>query len=264
MPFTDEMRQRAAEVRRQNREAREAAASSTAVAERPTIEEDAEPDSENVMAKLASLFSQAATEKKGRDRAINEALDVLGKLDPIKYPEIADNDQVQAFIEKVQQQRAQSSDVPPGTIMGSGLAAYKKPWTVGDLLKGRGMPAQEAIANGFIEWVMYRPMKNFDVTWQGIRILWPARREGYFPKSHVDQFEQSLDAEEFAEQHAAWLFNHPEAQAHADFFTTNAPRVKAMDHSKGEYHHPGAGLIDLTPSPDLVALSGGSIPAEET
>lgn len=235
-------------------------AAATAVAEREPEPEADEPTSENVLAQLAGLFQQAAGQKQGREKAVNEALEVLGKLDPFKYPDIADNPAVMDFVEKVQQQRAKSTDVPPGTIIGTGMAAYKKPWTKADLLKGKGMPPAEAIAKGYIEWIEYRPVKNFDVTWNGIRIVWPARALGYFPKSHVDVFEQSLDADAWNEQHAAWLFNNPNVPFQMDYGTTNGPRVRAMDESKGEYYRPGAGAIDMAPSVDLLesAEEGGT------
>lgn len=263
MPFTDEQRQRAAEVRRQNREARLAAARPSAVIERPPDPEpqpdpepDPEPDSGNVLAHLAGLFQQAAGQKAGRDKAITEALDVLGRLDPTKYPEIADNEQVQQFVERVQLARAQSTDVPPGTILGTGMAAFKKPWTKSDLMKGKDMPVEEARAKGYIEWVHFTPWSNFNVTWQGITIRWPAFTEGYFPKSHVDTYQESQRLQRYAENHAAWLFNTPNVPVDPSFFMTNAPRVKAMDQSHGEYYRPGGGEIDLRPSSDLVEMAG--------
>lgn len=226
-------------------------ASATAVADRPE-EGDDEPSSQDVLSQLAGLFQQAAGEKRGREKAINEALDVLGRLDPMKHPEIASNPTVMDFVDRVQSQRLQSMDVPPGTIIGTGLAAKKKPWTKGDLLKGKGMRPEEAQAKGFIEWIEYTPYRNFDVTWNGIRIVWPARRRGYFPKSHVDLFEQSIAADEWNERHAAWLFNNPDVPFEMDFNNMNAARLKAMDESSGEYYKPGAGAISMTPSTDLV------------
>lgn len=221
-------------------------------AEEAASPKDEEPASEDVLKQLAGLFAEASGQKSNREKAVTEAIDLLGKLDPFKYPDIADNPTVQAFVEKVQQQRAQSTDVPPGTIIGTGMAAFKKPWTKNDLLKSKDLTPEEARARGWIEWVEYRPIRNFDVTWQGIRIIWPARRLGRFPKAHVDVFEGSLDAELWNEQHAGWLFNVPGVDIHADYFTTNAPRAKAMDMSKGEYYQPGAGAIDMTPSADLI------------
>ena len=233
----------------------------TAVAERPPEPEPSENeealDSDNVLAQLAGLFQQASGQRSGRDKAITEALDVLGKLDPRKYPEIADNPAVQDFVEKVQAQRAQSSDVPPGTIMGTGLASFKKPWTKNDLLKGKDMPVEEARARGFMEWITYRPMHTTVVIWQGIKVHFMARRPIYTPKCFADVYEDSLAQQDFAERHAAWLFNTPGVQVDPAFFTTNAPRVKAMDQSKGEYYVPGGGEISLAPSPDLVAMGGG-------
>lgn len=235
---------------------------STATLEPPTeptdddyaaaVQQDDDPSSEDVLKTLAGLFSEASSQKSGREKAINEALEVLGKLDPFKYPDIANNETVMAFIDKVQQQRAQSEDVPPGTIIGTGMAAFKKPWTKNDLLKSKGMPVEEARAKGLIEWIEYTPFKNMDVTWQGIRIVWPARRRVYIPKSHVDVFEQSMSADEWNERHAAWLFNNPDVPFEADFNNMNAARLRAMDESKGEYYKPGAGLIAMAPSPELL------------
>lgn len=224
----------------------------TAVAEREPEADAEDPTSEDVLAQLAGLFQQASSAKTGREKAVSDALEVLGKLDPFKYPDIADNATVQAFVEKVQQQRAQSLDVAPGTILGSGLAAFKKPWTKNDLLKGKGLPVEEARAKGLIEWMEYTPFKNMDVTWQGIRIVWRARQRGYFPKSHIDTFESSISADEWNERHAAWLFNNPDIPFEADFNNMNSARLRAMDESKGEYYKPGGGLIAMAPSPELI------------
>jgi len=247
------MRQKAAKTRARNKQARLAAGntSTAAVADRPEESED-EPSSDDVLGQLSTLFQKARSQRAGRDRAISEALDIIGRLDPTKYPEIADNEVVQQFVDRVQEQRLKTMDVPPGTILGTGLAARKKPWTKGELLKGKHMPPEEARARGFIEWVEYRPMKNFDVTWNGIRITWPARRLGYFPKSHVDLFEQSIDADAWNERHAAWLFNDPSVPFEPDFNNINASRLRALDESHGEYYVPGGGVIAMAPSADLM------------
>ena len=114
-------------------------ASATATLEPPSdsqpvaVEED-EPASEEVLAQLATLFQKASGEKQGRDKAVNEALDLLGKLDPFKYPDIADNPAVLDFVDKVQMQRAVAQDLPPGSIIGSGIWVKKIPWTKAQLL----------------------------------------------------------------------------------------------------------------------------------
>lgn len=262
MGFTPEARQLAAEARARNKALR-AEQAATAVAERLPSDEAEVPESEGVLAELAGLFARASGEKKGRDKAINEAIDLLGKLDPIKYPDIADNPAVQSFIDRVMSVRVQSADVPPGTLIGSGMSATIKPWSWADLLKGKDVPVDEVArrANAgelIFPWVEYRPMKTTFVGWNGLHVYFRARQLVYVCKVFVDVFEESLNNEEFGEQHAAWLFNTPGVAPNRDFFSTTAPNIKAMDMSKGEYFQPGGGTIDLTPSADLASLGGGT------
>lgn len=264
MAFTPEARQAAAEARARNRALRAEAVN--AVLERPPDPDpdpEDEPDSGNVLAELATLFKQASGEKRGRDKAINNAIELLGTLSPAKYPEIADNPAVQAFIDKVQSSRAQSGEIRPGTLIGTGIAAFIKPWSWSDILKGKDVPLDEvekrqATGEIIFPWVIYQPIKTTFVGWNGLHVYFRARQRVYVCKVFVDVFEESLNLEEFAEQHAAWMFNTPGIQVQRDFFSSNAPQMKAMDMGHGEYFQPGGGMIDLTPSPGLAALGGGT------
>lgn len=231
----------------------------TAVAEPPDAPEPEieEPgaESDNVMAQLAGLFSQAAGQKADRDQAINQAMDILGRLDPRKYPDIADNPSVIDFVDRVQTARAQQQGARPGSYIGNpnSIAGKKVPWTWNDLNKSIDWtPEQVAEANARGEiafpWVEYRPMHTRTIIWNGLRVFFKARQLVKVCKVFVDTYENALNEEEFAEQHAAWLFNVPGVQAHRDFFTTNGPRVKAMDESKGEYFSSGGGMISMAPS----------------
>lgn len=216
---------------------------------------------EDVMHQLASLFAKASTEKKGREKAINDALDILGRLDPAKYPDVADNPAVEAFVEKVQAARAQSADMPPGTVIGRGIAAQKVPWSWAHLKKSMNLSPEEFAERSKTEpilfpWVEYMPIKTTTVVWNGLRVYFKARQRVYVCKVFVDAFEESLNQEEFAAQHAAWLFHSPGAATHRDMLTSGAAKVRAMDESKGEYYHPGGGMIGLAPSSDLVGLGG--------
>lgn len=252
---------------RKARLAEQKAAAATAVADRPDEDDDDETpvsslSSEGVLSELAGLFQRAASKEQGSDKAITDALELLGSLNPLKYPDLADNPTVQAFIERVQGARMQSSDLPPGSIIGSGLTASKKPWSWGDLKKSMHVSVEEvtrrnALGEIIFPWVEYMPIKNSPVIWNGLQVYFRARQRVYVCKVFVDVFEESLTQEEFAEQHAAWLFNTPGVVARRDFFTTTAPRLKAMDMGKGEYYQPGGGQISMAPSPDLVGLGGG-------
>lgn len=276
MAFTEESRRLAAEARARNRAARKEQEATLAEMEKPLgrvqfpdMQQQAdaafatdEPTSEGILADLAGLFSKAAGEKSGRDKAIDEALTLLGSLNPMKYPDIVDNPKVQAFVDQVLAAKLKSKDLPPGSIIGNGVASGKKPWNWSDLNKSMHLSMEEvAAANARGEicfpWVEYMPIKNTPIIWNGLTVYFRARQRVRVCKVFVDVFEESLNNEEFAEQHAAWLMNVDGAAVHRDFYTTNAPRLKAMNMGKGEYYHPGGGEISLAPSPDLVALGSG-------
>lgn len=263
MAFSEESRQKAAEVRARNREARKQAAS-VAEAEpegalpEPESTADA-PESEGILSDLAVLFTKASSQKAGRDKAIDDALTLLGSLDPMKYPDLAENPTVQQFVDKVQAKRAESPEVRPGTLMGTGIAAFIKPWSWSDLKKSIDMDIEEVTRRDkageiCFPWVVYMPIKTTYVGWNGLHVYFRARQRVKVCKVFVDVFEESLNNEEFAEQHAAWMFNAPGVQTNRDFFTTNAPRMKAMDMGKGEYYQPGGGMISLATSEDLATL----------
>jgi hypothetical protein len=241
------------------RQAQKAAAAVAKAPPEPVVAEDESGD--NILGQLAGLFQQASSKKSGRDKAVNDALEILGRLDPREYPEIADNEMVQDFVTKVQNARAKAADLPPGTIVGSGISVHKVPWEWHHLRRSQHLTPEEARAQGLMEWVEYTPLRDQYVGWNGLFWYFRRRRRERVPKCFVDVFEEGLNQEEFAEQHAAWLMNRPGVRAHRDFFTTNAPRLKAMDESRGEYYQPGAGLIDLAPSKDLLELAG--VGAEE-
>jgi hypothetical protein len=241
------------------RAAKAAKPAAVAVAEPPAQEipvaEGEAPDSDNVMQQLAGLFSAAAGQKAGRDRAINDAMEILGKLDPHKYPDIADNPSVIEFVDRVQTARAQQQGLRPGSYIGNpnSIAGKKVLWTWGDLNKTINWTDEEVVAanaRGEIAfpWVLYRPMHTRTIIWNGLRVYFRARQQVKVCKVFVDTYEEALNQEEFAEQHAAWLFNVPGAQTHRDFFTTNGPRVKAMDESRGDYFKSGGGMISLATS----------------
>lgn len=231
--------------------------SATAVAEPEPASTEEAPDSDNVMAQLAGLFQAAASKTKNRDKAVNDAIAILETLDPQKYPDIADNETVMAFVDRVQTARAQQHGLRPGSYIGNPntVAGKKVPWTWADLNKSINLSVEEVTKRAqagevIFPWVEYRPLQNKTVIWNGLMVHFRARQLVKVCKVFVDTYEESLNQEEFAEQHAAWLFNTPGAPTHRDFFTTNGPRVKAMDESKGDYYKPGAGMISMAVSQD--------------
>lgn len=231
MAFTKETARLAAEKRRQK-------AAAPDVPDEP-LATVTPPLSDDPLAELGALFTQMAGKKTARQEAAEEALALLARLNPTEHPEIADDPRVQAFVERVQGAKAQSADVPPGTVIGTGLTAFKKPWSWHDLAEGK------------VEWVTFTCPERIRVGYNGLFWQFLANEETYCPKAFVDVYRETMRNRKFSEQHVAYLFRQRGAAPTRDMLDPTgagvaAARVAATHHDPmgaPAHYVPGGGLI---------------------
>lgn len=139
MGFTDEQRQKAAETRDRNRQARMASgnapSTATATLEPPAVQEDGLTAA---LTGLTRMLGQAQTKKTKQADIIAQIEKVLEGIDPDEYPDIAKSDVVQQLFDAVVAQKtdsAASTGQAPGSIVwvrspqtGLMVAASKVPW----------------------------------------------------------------------------------------------------------------------------------------
>lgn len=204
---------------------------------------DEQDDKAGVLAELADLFTKAQTDTKRRSRHVESIVSLVATLDPKDYPELADNPVLTKFVEDVQAAKMKDPSIPPGTILNKGtLAENKKPWTVQDL-KSPPPDWQEGdpLPPGHTQWHRFIPERNQTVVFDGIRVNLFRRREFYGPKIFYDLYMQTLNAEEAAEQHAAFLFKVPGARVPDDPTILGEGTAAVRSSATNGTYYPGMG-----------------------
>lgn len=221
--FTPEQRAKAIETRRRNQEAAKAAASTTAVAERPVVDEG--------MADILKLLGASVADAQKAANVEDQLITLLSGLDPEKHKDLFKNPKVQAFFEAASEKRVNAADVPPGTILNPGSPVENaKPWTMDDIM--RTYPLVE-----------FTPHESKQVFFDGVMWQFIRRKKVTVPKIFVDLYEEAEENIMYAENHAAFLFGNAQP-ASPDMMTPEAARVRGMGRGT---HYPGGGY-DAAPA----------------
>lgn len=86
---------------------------------------------ETKLTALSAALEALAEEDKVDDGVLEAVESTLSGLNENTQRAVLNLPAIQRLIEKAQEQ--DTREVPPGTIIGSGLTAYKKPWTLNDI-----------------------------------------------------------------------------------------------------------------------------------
>lgn len=197
--WTEEQKQRMRE------KARARVAQAAAAIAEPEPEPDAEGD---VLADLMASISKLRDKKTGQKKALEDLGKILDRLDPTEHPELADDPTIQAFVERIGStriQQAKAQGLPPGTVVGEGIAQQSIPWTekdVIDLVKD---------ADGNPIWVTLVPSETIPLFFNGVRCQLIADQEVTIPKAFYDLYMESRRARRLAEQHKAYMFGKSES-----------------------------------------------------
>ena len=253
----EKMRQAAAETKRQIaalREAQMSAAGGVAVAEEeataPETRIDEEYDfvaAEDLFGTAANLFQRAATEGRLTRAETAQLEGILSKIDPMKNPEIADNAAVQAFLERMAERKAADPGVRPGELVGTGLAATRKPWT------------HAAVMQRMLEWIntgqgetgfrpqTFTPNQSRLLIWNGLAVRVYADEEATVPECYFEIYRNMQVGVRSAQQHAELMFRQrggidPRV---ADVTIMGNATARVRGNGMGATYLPGEGGFDV-------------------
>ena len=179
---------------------------------------------------LLSAASSTAT-KADQEAALAALAEALPKLDFKRFPELRDNPVIEAFLEQLSEQRAEATDVPPGTIIDKGKPTERiKDWTERDLAKS-GMQI-----------VSFTPMETIPVVWNGLRCQLIAGEEITTYKCFKDVYDEHIFETRFADAHKRWLFQQQQGLPHPDMANPDGIRARAT--GSGGTLAIGAGLFE--------------------
>lgn len=179
---------------------------------------------------LAATLFKVADDKAERNRVLDQLEVFLGRLSAKDYPDLADSEIVQTFVERLAQRRAETSSDPPGTIYNRGsLNQYKKSWTEHDLAKS-GM--------GLVEFEVAEPEV----------VVWNGMRRDYEPgvtyrdyKCFVDTMRERTRNIRLAHEHAEYMFRMRQGLSDSSIASIGTARVRGTA-DRGSYR-PAAGLF---------------------
>ena len=190
--WTPEQRQAASERFKQR--------AATAVMEQSS---DAGPtDDSDVLTQLARTLMQAASKKANQKKVLDDLGRILDQIDPKAHPELAEDPTIQAFVEKIggaRIQQAQARGMPPGTVVGTGMAAQALPWTLNDVVN---LVKNE---HGEPVYVTFTPTETTPVFFNGVRCQLIADEEVTIPKAFYDLYQESRRLTRLGEQHKAYM-----------------------------------------------------------
>ena len=256
MPSTTTKRPRTAAQRANDQKMRDDALR-TREANRRQHPEDAPASPDDLVQELANLFATASKDRGARQRDLADAERILGKMDPFKYPELADSPVIQRFVDQMAERTNQDPGVPPGTLVGTGLGLHKKIWQHKDVLDrmliweyGPDDPKWPQRDPAF-EPVTFIPMETIPITWQGLTVTVISREVAKVPRCFYEIYEERNRALVTGEQFVQFLFK---LRSHLDSSKVDVSilenpavaRIRSM--GQGTYF-PGAGGFDVGEEP---------------
>lgn len=162
-----------------------------------------DPEMESLMKLFAGLRDDNADEAK-----IDQVMNALAAVPLSKAPQIAEHPLMQRFLTKAREHAEKSGQLRAGMIMNKGtIAENYVPWSLADLKSPPpGWDGKSELPPGHTEWVFGQvPERNKEIIVNGVKVRLYRRVPYSGPKVFWDQYLAALDAEEAAEQHAAFL-----------------------------------------------------------
>lgn len=196
MPYTAEQRRANLAKGRATQAAKKAA---HAVADPP----DPDTDSDDLLTQLGQALLGASKKKADSGKVLRQLEDILGQLDPKEHPELLSDPTIQAFIDRLADQRAQAAehqDDPPGTVYGNGLAVTAKPWTWRHV---EFLHQQDP--EGMFKKKTIIPSRTEQIIINQLGVWFPEGQEITFYAPWVDQYIAGLAAGRSVERHRQWL-----------------------------------------------------------
>lgn len=194
--------------------------------EQTPVPEGERDSTSTMLADLGRAFLEMAGDKAGQEKTVARVVEVLSKLSAKDYPALADNADVQRFVEMLALRKAETSDDPPGTVYNRGsLAAHKKPWAWRDLANEKP--------------ITFTPSESCMLVWNGLVLSIVAEQETTIPACFYGLYMESRKNTRFAREHAEWLLRKRDLPTHPDMVTPDAVRARATGGIG--WYEPGAG-----------------------
>lgn len=191
------------------------------------------------IADLAKGLADAAEDQTKRNKLVDGILDEIGSLDKDDAKALFRDERVQALIEAVTEERAESSDDRPGTIYAGMIGSTpvkgftKKAWTESDLRK--------EVEKGHATIVRYTPRSTQPVIWNGLVRQFVEDEPMWVEDTFIGIYEESLFATKAAADHAQWLMRKRDTLRDPSMVTPNGAKARATGSSG--WYVPGGGMI---------------------
>ena len=220
---------------------------STAVMERPAVEEGAVLESEDTVLAFLTDVSDRYKASKGKRSAqakvVKEALAVINSLDAHAYPELFADEGFQNLLEAFteRQKVPGQEELPPGATMRKGpFIEDKRPWRWDDIREGRLKDDGEP----WMVWVDYSPRGlpggSQYVNWNGLEFIFKEDVTVHVPKCFVDVLEESYRGMKRAAAHADYLFKQANTVPDMNLLDPATIRIRGMM-TGGAINKSGAG-----------------------
>lgn len=179
---------------------------------------------------LMNAASEGATAE-DQVAAMATLREVLPRLNFKKFPQLRDDPVIEAFLDQLSEERANSADVPPGTVIDRGKPTERiKDWTERDLIQS----GQQLVT--------FTPNETMPIIWNGLRCQLIADQEITTYKCFYDVYMEHKFETRFAEAHKSWLFGQRDDLPHPDM--ANPDGVRARASATGGTLINGGGLFD--------------------
>lgn len=242
MAFTAEQLAKSAETRKRLAAERKEAGGAIAPPAPEVQDGEVLASEDDILAGLAKL-AQGLGDKRKAASSVKEIGRLLDGIDFGAYPDLAKDPTINGLIERVNDIRAESTDIAPGSDIGVGLATQKKPWTWRDIDKRRdaGDPA--------FQLVEYTPRKSDPIIWNGVKIQLFEDVTVMIPRVFRDVAEEARRLNRVADEHKSYLMKQRDNVSDPTVLGRfgDSPSQRFRGRIAGGEFTPNAGFI-LTPS----------------
>lgn len=189
----------------------------------------AEPAGDDPIAELMGALQAVRNKKNAGTKALEELGAILDKIDPHEYPDLADNPMIEAFLDKIGDARlkkAAKGKLPPGTVIGDGMAARDVQWSLNDInLK----------PDGTKELVTWTPAETIPIFYNGVMCQCIADVEITTEKAFYDIYSEHRRLMREGEVRKRWMFGKTnERPPESDEAAVSMARVRAFMGMGGE------------------------------
>lgn len=213
-------------------------------------------DDDDVLAQLATTILKARDKKQKQSKVLEELGAILDQIDPTDHPELADNDVVQSFVEKIgaaRLKKAEKEGLPPGSIIGTGIAQQSVPWKLDDVNRR---------ADGSKELVTWTPNETIPIFYNGVMCQAIADVEMTTEKAFKDIYDERRKLLREADVRKQWMFGKTNQRPpESDEAAVSMARVRAFMGMGGEggggrilMGYPGDARFELR---EMVGGTGG-------